>query len=391
MAKKSFRQTINDMSAYSQINKAFRHVHGVPAASVLATLLYKYDYWKEEKSLEKINTKSGEQQECFFISKMDISIDSGVSISALEKRSGNPIKLLQSLGVIKVYKNTVSNKADRFVIVEDVLIYEINKANTIFKEDMDLHKKLPRQQKRSFLKALKGKKKRFDIFNEFECYIEYEELDSDEMYSDEKVLDNLKEEPFKEDNEVSSNVEENSSNEGRTKNNTKNTTKNSPKNIKENHEPNTKPEFLNQDSEFEKKAEEEGITSEGLKIIIKNYVEGNVKELYVHTALRFYLPDGLGKRWMMSPEDKEYIRVNLKTDDLGYLDASLEYIDTNIQRMVSGEREMRFGSVLAGIREKVIEAGRGFVDQRPPKTKEEYKTMLAEMPDRESFDFEDDL
>jgi hypothetical protein len=59
--------------------------------------------------------------------------------------------------------------------------------------------------------------------------------------------------------------------------------------------------------------------------------------------------------------------------------------------MISGERKMRFGSILAGIREKVLEAGIGYEDISPILTAKEYKEELDKLPEQNEFDFEDML
>ena len=92
--------------------------------------------------------------------------------------------------------------------------------------------------------------------------------------------------------------------------------------------------------------------------------------------LKKYIPGGYGLGWKMSYEDESYIRMNLYSLDPGCLDATLDYIETNVQRMVSGDRKMRFGSILAGINIKVKEAGVGYDDSRLPQlTEKEYEIV----------------
>ena len=71
--------------------------------------------------------------------------------------------------------------------------------------------------------------------------------------------------------------------------------------------------------------------------------------------------------------------------------ATLIYIENNIKKMINGKRKMRFGSMLAGIRERIIEAGIGWEDLRPKMSKKEYIKMINELPECENFDYLDDI
>ncbi len=384
MGKITYRQEVNDISPYSQINKAFRHVHGGSAAALLSTLLYKFEYHEQNEKLESITLKNGDTIKYFYISKLDISLDSGISISTLEKNvDTNPIKKLEDLKMIQRIKNIKSNKSDRFSINQNAIKKEVVKAKSIFDEDMAMLNKLPREHKRAFLKALKGKQDRYKVYEKYQDYTEFEVLE----YVDNAVI-----------GDESSHIGENSApieavnsaDEGRTKNTTKNS--------QEYYERITNSCSSNQDQiielndkeiKFEEMAKEKEITNEILKNIITEYINGNCLEWHVHTILKNYIPDEQGSHWKMSPEDKEYIIENLKSDDLGYVNASLDYIETNVQRMVNGKRKMRFGSMLAGIREKVLEAGVGYVGRRL--TVKEYQQELANTPNEVSFEFEDNL
>lgn len=384
MKNLTFRQQVNNISSYSQINKSFRHVHGIKAAAVLSTLLYKYDYWEREKGLKPITTRNGNTLWYFHISKLDLAIDSGVSISALDKNLEiDPLTKLEELKMIKRIKVKGYNKSDRFILYQNSIINEVKKAKNLFDEDMAMIKELPRQHQRTFYKALNGKQDRKEVYKKFKAYIEYEEIDDVDCPSLE---------------ETSTPNEENSApieavispDEGRTKNNTKNIQENQPKM--------TNTRFSNEDLEFklndndlkfEKLAKDKKITPENLKNVIIDYVEGNISEWHVHTILKNYIPDNAGSKWEMSPEDKEYIKVNLDSRDLGNLYGSLEYIETNIQSMISGKRTMRFGSILAGIREKVLEAGIDY--EEPYVSRKEYQESLDATVEEESFDFEDQL
>ena len=78
----------------------------------LLTLIYKYEYWGTADKLVKVKTKGGGILHKFFISKLDIALDSGVSISMLEKKDQkNPLILLEKLGLIKIIKRTMLTKS----------------------------------------------------------------------------------------------------------------------------------------------------------------------------------------------------------------------------------------------------------------------------------------
>jgi hypothetical protein len=204
MNDKNFQQQVNDLAPYSQINKAFRHAYGVNAAAVLATLIYKYTYWGEKNELIPIKTKSGNTLHYFYISKLDISLDSGASMSSLEKdNENNPLNILEQLKLVQKTSLNKANKADRFVLYPNRIKAEISRVSKLFKEDMEMIKKLPRKYKRDFYKALRGKRTRDEVYNKFNKKIEVDEVDLDD-------LDIILENP-------ASIGAQNSSNEGRTK------------------------------------------------------------------------------------------------------------------------------------------------------------------------------
>ena len=363
MNNKSFQQQVNDISAYSQINKAFRHAYGSQAAAVLATLIYKYTYWEANKGLTPINTVNGNTLKHFHISKLDISIDSEVSISSLEKDSvNNPLFILESQKLIKIISPEKANKSDRFVLYPNRIKEEIKRVSKLLEDDMEMLKKLPRKEKRAFYKALRGKLTRAEVY---EKYIgKTEDLDLDFEDYEENVQ------------HPASNEVENSSIEGRTKNSTKNATNiTNPSSSKRGAIPKSNQQTTREELE-------EGIQLYSLKKI-------TTQQMYV--LLTRYIPNKVGYTWKMSPEDETYIKYNLSGATAEYIYATIEYIDTNVERMITGDRKMRFGSLLAGILEKVIEAGIGAEPEHRTLSKAEYKKMLEEIPEEEYFEISDQL
>jgi hypothetical protein len=100
-----------------------------------------------------------------------------------------------------------------------------------------------------------------------------------------------------------------------------------------------------------------------------------------------YIPENMGRNWILSSEDEKYIKQNLSPVSKEYMTATLEYIDINIQRMINGERLIRFGSLLAGIFIKVIEAGIGVEGATRRRDQDEDEEMCIEP----NFDFLEDL
>lgn len=363
MAIKTFQQKINDVSAYSQINKAFRHAYGSPAAAVLSTLIYKYTYWEEKKGLIPFKTEAGETLHHFHISKLDISSDSGVSISSLEKDTeNNPLKILQHLKLIKIISPEKANKSDRFVLYPNRIKAEIKRVSGLLEEDYQMMNSLSQKDKRAFHRALKGKLTRDEVYKKFGDKIEHLDLVGEDF-----------EENFQ---NPASNEAENSSNEGRTKNTTKNST-----NI-------TNPSSSKRGAIPKSNLQ---TTRDELKEGIQLYNLGEISSQQMFLLLTRYIPGKAGHNWKMSTDDEGYIKHNLSPVSREYMTATLEYIDTNVERMISGERKMRFGSLLAGIREKVIEAGIGAEMVSSKTSTSENKKMFDTLPDEEIFDFEDSL
>ena len=363
MKNKTFQQQINDISPYSQINKAFRHAYGSQAAAVLATLIYKYTYWEANNGLLPISTVNCNTLRHFHISKFDISIDSEVAISSLEKNSeNNPLFILERLKLIKIISPEKANKSDRFLLYPVRIKAEIIRVSKLLEEDMEMIKELPRKDKRVFYKALRGKLTREEVYEKFSVQIEDFDLDFEDF--EENVQ------------HPTSNEVENSSFEGRTKNSTKKITKNTnPSSSKRGAVPK-----INQQT-----------TREELEEGLQSYILKEINNQQIFQLLVRCIPNKLGYTWKMSPEDETYIKYNLSGATAENIYATIEYIDTNVERMINGDRKMRFGSMLAGIKEKVIEAGIGAEPEYSISSKAEHKKMLQEMPDEEHFDFEDQL
>lgn len=397
MKKITLRERVNDISPYLQINKAFRHVHGMPAAAVLATLLHKYAYWEKEGLLKTFKAPTGVYLQYFFISKLDISLDSGVALSTLEKKDkSNPIILLANLKMIKILTHKKTNKSNRFILYSTIIIKKIVEASKLFDEDMEMLKLLSRQYRRGFYKALNGKLTREQVYAKYREYLDYDELEIDNYTSTSEISAPIEEVPAQIEDTSSPNEEIPCLNEGRTKNTIS-------KNLKEKKKETNSP-LMNSGSEME--VEEVDNREEEFNEIIKNsemtrsilenginaYALGEIKESMMHNLLKNYLPDNIGSTWKMSKEDAEYIKKNLLVMEPGYMFETIEYINNNVHRMLNGEREMRFGSMLAGILEKVFYAGIGYNrEELPTLNKKEYKNMLVEMPEKEEFDFIDKL
>lgn len=132
-------------------------------------------------------------------------------------------------------------------------------------------------------------------------------------------------------------------------------------------------------------------TRDELKEGIQLYNLGEISSQQMFLLLTRYIPGKAGHNWKMSTDDEGYIKHNLSPVSREYMTATLEYIDTNVERMISGERKMRFGSLLAGIREKAIEAGIGAEMVSSKTSTSENKKMFDTLPDEETFDFEDSL
>jgi hypothetical protein len=227
---------------------------------------------------------------------------------------------------------------------------------------MAMLKKLPRKEKRAFYKALRGKLTRAEVYEKYSGKMEDFDLDLEDY--EENVQ------------HPASNEVENSSTEGRTENSTKNATNiTNPSSSKRGAIPKSNQQTTREELE------------EGIQLY--NVKEINNQQIFL--LLTRYIPEKVGFNWKMSPEDENYIKHNLFGVTSEYMTATLEYIDINIKRMISGDRKMRFGSLLAGILEKVIEAGIGAEPEQSTLRKAEYKKMLNEIPEEEYFEISDQL
>ena len=365
MNNKTFQQQVNDISPYSQVNKAFRHVYGSAAAAVLSTLIYKYTYWKQNNGLTTVKTPKGKTLYKFYISKIDISIDSGVSISSLENNSkNNPLNILEHLKLVEKISSKINRKSDGFVLFPKRIMIVIKKATELFKEDLEMCKKLSPGLKRNFYKALRSKQTRSEVYDKFKLEIDDHELAVDD-------LEDISENPVS--------IEINTPpNEG--------ITKNTNKEQKQEHEKKTNSDKMNQVKTPKGKQQ---VTVEELKEGIRLYHSGEIDAQQIFNLLILYMQKRKDVRWSMSAQDEKYIKYNLKCVEPEYMNATIEYIDTNIKRITNGERDMRFGSILAGIFEKVIEAGIGYEDMEPAMSPSKYKKMLDKLPKEINIEFED--
>lgn len=355
MEKRNFQQQVNDISSYVQINKAFRHVYGSAAAAVLSSLINKYTFYKEKQLLKSIKTKSGKKHSYFFISKSDLALDCGISISSLEKNNNNnPLTILENLGLIFKIKQK-KNHADSFILFPTRIKNEIIKTTTILKKDEEMINSLPRKDRRAFQKALKGKLTRGEIYSKYEPKIESDveiDIDIEEFETSEE--------------------DKNSSFEGILRKYKEISIKKSTKSLKI--------EPIKSASQFE-------VSKDLLEETIDAYSKDKINSHHMFTTLVNYIPNNVGFNWQMSDLDETYIKKNLSSAEPPNIDAIIDYIDINIQRMLKNEREMRFGSLLAGIFEKVIESGVEYNFSKSPSAKyttKEYKEMLKQ------FDEEDE-
>lgn len=386
---------VNNISEYLQVNKAFRHIHGVPAALVLGTFLHKYRYFDEMDMIKPIKTKNGNVLYYFHLSKFDLSLDSGVSISMLEKENNsNPLIILKNLKMIEIIHSKKANYSDNFVLFPNRIINEVEKASKLFNEDKAMNKLLPRTQKRNFLKALNGKLTRDEVYAKFKDYLdsEYVELDFDDNPSISGIPVSVEEISSPSEEIASSSGEIVSSSEGITKNTTNNISKKSKKRK-------TNTNSLEKGSEKDVYSREKiryynnlikgkKITNEIVAEGIMDYGKGKVKELTIHSLLKNIVPKKAGAHWKMSEEDAGYIKRNLSSIYQAYIQITLDQIEGNIQNMTIKVRKMRFGSILVGIHEMLEREG--MYDNNENSNVENDKPY-SEMPEEEEFDFIDDL
>ena len=352
MKEELLQTEISEISPYSQINKAFRHVYGEKAAAVIATLVYKYTYWSNKKYLKPFKTKEGGHTFYgFYISKLDISIDSGVTISMLEKKdNSNPLVLLEELKVIKRMHSSKSNKADTIVIFKENLKIIVKQAAEIFDKEMELLNNLSRTKQRNFLKALNSKLSREEVYEKFEADNEIKIDVMDTLFNrspDNKNANSPKEKLVSPKEKIASSKEKIvSSNGGVTKNKKK---------TKKSSEKRKQTDQIKTDNEIT-----DGFNFSILQKALQDYTWRNIIEEDVHYILKNLIPNGKASHWQMSQDDRSYIKINLHSVNPGNIVAALDYIKSSIEKISSGKKDMRFGSILGGLYEKVINAQVGF-------------------------------
>lgn len=385
---------VNNISEYLQVNKAFRHIYGVPAALVLGTFLHKYRYFDEMDMLKPIKTKNGNVLYYFHLSKFDLSLDSGVSISMLEKENNsNPLIILKNLKMIEIIHSKKANYSDNFVLFPNRIINEVENASKLFYEDKAMNKLLPRTEKRNFLKALNGKLTRDEVHAKYKACIDPEyvlDIDDNPIISGIPVSIEETESPYEELASPSGEIV--SSSEGITKNTINNISKKS-----ERRKTNTN--SLENGSQKDVYSREkiryynnlikgEKITIEIVEEGIMDYGKGNVPELTIHGLLKNIVPKKAGAHWEMSEEDAGYIKRNLSSIYQAYIQITLDQIDGNIQNMTIKVRKMRFGSILVGVHEMLEREG---MYDNNENSNEENDKPYSEMPEEEEFEFIDKL
>lgn len=351
----SIQEKLSEISMYSQVNKPFRHAYGASAAAIFSTLVYKYDFWGKEEKLEEIKTKKGSILHKFYISRVDLAFEAGVSFSMLEKTTeSNPLVLLENLGYIKRLKRVNINKCDYYVLFPNKIIREIKRITKMYNEDRELLKNLSSTDKIKFYKALRGNQTREETYDKFEYLNNNEELEIEDLENLEN--NNPSVEELLITKEESTCTEESITNKESKKKSTskKKTYPSSISATKENESFKDNNTF-NYDEIFKNK----DITIELVGKGITAYMDGAIETRQLHEILKNYIPDGKGSHWKMSDKDRGYIFHNLSETEPEYLDAVLEEIEKNVEEMMRGERQMRFGSMLAKIYERLIMSDKG--------------------------------
>lgn len=352
MKNQSIQEKLSEISSYSQVNKPFLHAYGTPAAVVLSILLYKYDFWNKEGRLEEIKTKKGNILYKFYISRIDLAFESGISFSMLEKMNeSNPLIILENLGFIKRLKRSKINNADYYVLYPSRIISEITKLTKLYNEDRELIKNLSSSNKIKFYKALRGKKTRAEVYNNFEYLDNDEELEIEDCEIKYPSVEEF----------LASEGESTCTLEGIIKKNSKSDIiskkKTNPLQISEKVEKESTYDFCN--NNYNERFKDKDITIELVGQGISAYMNAQISTLHIHEILKNYIPEGKGSHWKMSDQDRGYIFHNLSEVEPEYLDAVLLEIEKNVGEMINDKRKMRFGSMLAKIYERLITSDKG--------------------------------
>jgi hypothetical protein len=109
------KKGINKESAYIASSKVIIFKLGINEAAILATLIYKKNYWQEQKGLTKFKG-----HDCFFISQLDIELENclkkGVISSAINTLINNDL--------IKVFRQGLGKPNCYYVNESVILAYE---------------------------------------------------------------------------------------------------------------------------------------------------------------------------------------------------------------------------------------------------------------------------
>ncbi|MCA0151724.1 helix-turn-helix domain-containing protein [Winogradskyella vincentii] len=117
---------MNKKSNYSFIasNKVIRHELGVKAADVLATLIYKYKHWENEKKLQL-----RDELPCFFASLNDLKSETGYNKNIISKH----IKILKKHELVKSIQQGL-NRPNLYSVNFDAIDRFIAKHEKSFKD-----------------------------------------------------------------------------------------------------------------------------------------------------------------------------------------------------------------------------------------------------------------
>ena len=160
MAKKPNLEDISGVrghyGSFIKINRAFAHIYGMNAASVLDAILYRAGK-QSAKELKNGNWK-------YKMTKADLSLDSTVSLSSLQKKGhkSNPITKLQDLGMAKMTSRGANLSS--LVLFNPTRIQEVFDACKIIREnDLKIKAKLSGRDEARFMNLISAGKKPTDI------------------------------------------------------------------------------------------------------------------------------------------------------------------------------------------------------------------------------------
>lgn len=361
-------EELNYEGGFRQISKRFIHQHNVNFAVIVDALGYIYRENIEQGKFVKINN-----EKAVMISNDFLSRHTALGLSAIK---GN-IKNIEELGLVSVLKKGQGNIRHYVVHIDRINQYERSLKKTFeawFEKSLKSSKNdMSRSNKADQIKldaSIRNFLETMAWFNDGKV----NELDQNQPTKEDEICELNKSEPTVVDTALDTALDT-----------AKDTNSSKPNHLSE-------MPLNSRDKKFDKDAKSKPITLKTIENMLLLFNTSNeINEWHVHTVLKNFIPDNIGSNWKMSEQDKGYIKINLKYSDHGFTQAVIDYIELNVERMVSGEREMRFGSILGGIERKVLEAGIGYEDVEPRITKKEYQKELANTPKEEHFDFDDHL